>query len=160
MTNEAFEKSQLFLAAWKEAGHMGEQAMTAVAFALRNRQRAGWENSSWSQIIQFSNRLRYNTEPPNPGWPDLRDPVVHRFLARIDGIYDGSTPDTLTSTTQMITLVQPGIDTSALGHTGVLIGKYWCMLDQITNERFLEVIVRNPRAHPKTSTVGGLTFFA
>jgi len=146
MTNEAFEKSQLFLTAWREAGHLGEQAMIAVSFALRNRQRAGWENGSWIQIIQHANRFRYNNEAPNPGLPDLRDPIVHRFLARIDGIYDGSTPDNFTSS------IHPS--------EGPRTGKYWARLDQITNDKFLKVIVRNPDAHPKTSTVGGLTFFS
>ena len=146
MTNEGFEKSMLFLQCWREAGHMGEQAMTAVAFALRNRQRASWENSSWLQIIQHIGRLRYNSDVPNIGFPDLRDPIVHRFLARIDSIYDGSAPDNFTSS------IHPS--------EGPRTGKYWARLDQITNDKFLKVIVRNPDAHPKTSTVGGLTFFS
>ena len=146
MTREAFEKSQLFLQSWREAGHLGEQAMTAIAFALRNRQRAGWENGSWMQIIQHCNRLRYNKVEPNTGLPDLRDPIIHRFLARIDGIYDGSTPDTFASA------IHPT--------EGPRTGKYWCELDKITDEKFLLVVVRNPGAHPRTSTVGGLTFFA
>ena len=146
MTREAFEKSQLFLQAWREAGHLGEHAMTAVAFALRNRQRAGWENGSWTQVIQHINRLRYNSVEPNSGLPDLRDPIIHRFLARIDGIYDGSTPDTFTSA------IHPT--------EGPRTGKYWCELDKITNERFLLAVVRNHGAHPKTSTVGSLTFFS
>ena len=146
MTNESFEKALLFLTCWREAGHLGEPAMTAVAFALRNRQRAGFENGSWSQIIQYSNRLRYNDAAPNPGFPDLRNPVVHRFLARIDSIYDGSAPDTFTSS------IHPT--------EGPRAGKWWCALDGITNEKFLSVIVRNPVSHPKTSTVGSMTFFA
>ena len=146
MTSEMFEKSQLFLAAWREAGHLGEQSMSAVAFAIRNRQRAGFENGSWLQVIQYINRIRYNNAEPNLGLPDLRDPIIHRFLARIDGIWDGSTPDTFTSS------IHPA--------EGPRSGKYWCELDKITNERFLLAIVRNPSAHPKTSTVGSLTFFA
>lgn len=146
MTREMFEKAQLFLVAWGEAGHLGEQCMTAVAFALRNRQRAGFENGSWLQIIQNVNRIRYNSESPNQGLPDLRDPVIHRFLARIDGIYDGSTPDTFTSS------IHP--------QEGPRTGKYWANLAEITNERFLLAVVRNPSAHPKTSTVGSLTFFS
>ena len=146
MTHEGLEKSLLFLQAWKEAGHLGDQAMTAVALALRNRQRAGWENGSCVQIIQHANRLRYNSVEPNPGLPDLRDPIIHRFLARIDGIYDGSTPDTFTSA------IHPT--------EGPRTGKYWANLAEITNERFLLAVVRNPSAHPKTSTVGSLTFFS
>jgi hypothetical protein len=146
MTRQGLEKSLLFLQAWREAGHFGEQGMNAVAFALRNRQRAGWENGSWMQIIENCNRLRYNDAEPNTGYPDLRDPTISRFLARIDGIYDGSTPDTITSCTHPI--------------DGVRTGKYWCELDKVTNEKFLLVIVRNPTAHPKTSTVTGLTFFS
>lgn len=146
MVREGFEKSQLFLQSWREAGHLGEQAMMAVAFALRNRQRAGWDGGIWLKIIENANRMRYNNIPPNEGFPDLRDPIIHKFLARIDGIYDGSMPDTYTSCTHPI--------------EGVRVGKYWADLAEITNERFLELIVRSPESHPKTSTVGTLTFFS
>ena len=147
MNRESFEKSQLFLQAWREAGHLGEQCMTAIAFALRNRQRAGWEGGMWLKIIENADRIRYNTQAPNTGFPDLRDPGIYRFLARIDGIYDGSTPDTFTSCTQKFS-------------DKVFIGKYWADLSAITNEKFLQTVVRSPLAHPKTSTVGTLTFFA
>ena len=146
MTREGLEKSQLFLQAWREAGHLGEQCMTAIAFALRNRQRAGWEGGMWLKIIENANRIRYNTHTPNDGYPDLRDPGIHRFLARIDSIYDGSAPDTFTSS------IHPT--------EGPRTGKYWAELDNITNEKFLQSVVRSPLAHPKTSTVGTLTFFA
>lgn len=146
MTREGFEKAQLFLQSWREAGHLGEQAMTAVAFALRNRQRAGWDGGMWLRIIENASRMRYNESEPNQGWPDLRDPIIHRFLARIDGIYDGSTPDVYVSCTHPT--------------EGVRTGKYWADLGEITNQKFLELIVRSPESHPKTSTVGTLTFFA
>jgi hypothetical protein len=146
MTTTNIEKAWLFVQAWKEAGHLGEQAMLAIAFALRNRQRAGWEGGSWAQIIQYCNRIRYNEVPPNNGYPDLRDPVIRRVLAKIDSVYDGSAPDTFTSVTH------PTL--------GVLTGKYWAILKDITNVDFLEKIVRSPESHPKTSQVGDLTFFA
>jgi hypothetical protein len=147
MTRQTLEKAELFLQAWKEAGQYGEQAMLAVAFALRNRQRAGWEGGDWLRVIQNCGRLRYNKGPANDvGFPDLRNPVVYRFLTRVDAIYGGSAPDTYTSCTHPI--------------EGVRTGKYWAELDKITDEKFLLSVVRCPGAHPKTSQVGGLTFFA
>jgi hypothetical protein len=159
MTKQNYEKAMLFLQAWREAGHLGEQCMTAIAFALRNRQRSGWEGGQWDQIIQNCNRIRYNDRPPNEGFPDLRNPVLHRFLARIDGIYDGSSPDMLTSCAQFIKVPTATGNNAGLP-SGVLTGKYWAELDKVTNKEFLERIIRAVADHPKTSTVGGLTFFA
>ena len=159
MTNQSLEKAMLFLAAWREAGQWGEQAMMAVAFALRNRQRNSWEGGSWINIIKNYNRLRYNDFVPSQDFPELRDPVIHRFMTKIDSIYDGSAIDNLTSTQQFVIAVQPGAEATGL-HTGVLTGKYWAILSEITNEKFLSAIVRNPENHPKTSQVGPITFFA
>jgi len=146
MTREGVEKAMLFLQSWREAGHLGEQCMSAVAFALRNRQRASWEGGNWMKIVENANRIRYNNTAPNQGYPDMRDPIINRFLSRIDGIYDGSTPDIYTTTTHPT--------------EGPRTGKYWANLGDITDKRFLELIVRCPRSHPKTSTVGTLTFFS
>jgi len=158
MNNETFEKAQLFMRVWQEAAHLGEQAMMAVAFALRNRQRAGWEGGFWLKVIEHADRLRYNDAPLNLDWPDLRDPIVHRVLARIDGVYDGSASDNLTSVTAPMPIERyawQGGDSAQ-----VRTGKYWAELSGITNKEFLERIVRDPASHPKTSTVGSLTFFA
>lgn len=146
MTRQMLEKGLLFMQCWKESSHLGEQAMLAVAFALRNRHRAGWEGGDWLRIIQNCNRIRYNELPPNTGMPDLRDPTIYRVLTKIDTTYDGSAADTFTSS------IHPT--------NGPRTGKYWAELDKITDKAFLEKIVRNPTAHPKTSTVGSLTFFA
>jgi hypothetical protein len=146
MVTQQIEKAWLFVQAFREAGHLGEQAMLAVAFALRNRQRAGWEGGNWALVVKHCNRIRYNTVPPNDEYPDLRDPIVRRVMTKIDSIYDGSAPDTFVS------CVHPT--------EGARTGKYWAILHQITNPEFLERIVRSPNEHPKTSTVGDLTFFA
>ena len=146
MVTQQIEKVWLFVQAVREAGHLGEQAMLAVAFALRNRQRAGWEGGNWSLVIKHCNRIRYNDAPPNDEYPDLRDPIIRRVMTKIDGIYDGSMPDVLVSCVHPL--------------EGARTGKYWCQLHKITNQDFLEKIVRATKDHPKTSTVGDLTFFA
>ena len=158
MTIENFEKSLLFLYIWREASHFGEQAMLAIAYALRNRQRAGWEGGSWTRVIEHADRLRYNAVAPNTGYPDPRDPIVRRVLARIDTIYDGSAPDTLTSCPNNM---RRKIDIAVgLAPDAMKTGKYWCELDKTTNQEFLEKIVRDFTHHPKTSTVAGLAFFS
>jgi len=146
MVTQQVEKAWLFVQTFREAGHLGEQAMLAVAFAFRNRQRAGWEGGNWAGVIKHCNRIRYNNAPPNDEYPDLRDPAIRRVLGRIDSIYDGTAAD------NMVSSVHPT--------EGARTGKYWAVLHKITNSEFLERIVRSPNEHPKTSQVGDLTFFA
>ena len=159
MTKVNYEKALLFMQCCREASHLGEQAMLAVAFCLRNRQRNGFEGGDWLQIIQYCNRLRYNDAPPNNEFPDLRNPIIHRFLAKIDSVFDGSMPDVLTSCTQFATALTAQGNAAGLT-SGVATGKWYCELDKITNPEFLARIVRAPHDHPRTSTVGGLTIFA
>lgn len=155
MVAESLEKAALFLFAWREAGHLGENAMMGVAFCVFNRVRAYWDNGDWLKVIEHANQQSYTLKPQRLDYPDLRDPIVRRFLARIDSIYDGTTPDTYASVLPM-----DGSSPDGLKWGDIRRGKYWATTDGIDNPWFLEKIRRDPSNHPRTSTGTGFDFFA
>lgn len=133
------EQSLLALFCWREAGEYGGiDCMMAVAMALKNRQREGWHYGEWLRIIQDAENgvMAYRPEQTKRNqMPDLRDPVLIKFLARIPAIYDGTTPDDYTDG-----------------------GVFWANLGDVQSPYFLEKIIRG-KDYAKCATVGPLNFF-
>lgn len=139
MTATQIEQGQLALFCWREASdYGGTDCMMAVAMALKNRQREGWHYGEWLRIIQDAENgvMAYRKEQARHGqFPDLRDPIFNKFLARIPAIYDGTTPDDFTDG-----------------------GLYWANLTDVQSKEFLEKIIRG-KDYAKCATVSPLNFF-
>src|SRR5271157_4899587 len=93
MTGEEFIKGLLCLVAEREREN-GVNGTLGIMFMIRNRVNAGWCGGDWGKVI----------EATAPGltvhYPDVRDPSFQRVLQEVDGIYDGTTADTLTNGAQ------------------------------------------------------------
>lgn len=135
MTNESFIKAQLAALAHREAAHLGGiDNMLAVAFVIRNRQRAGWRGGNWLELIQHAHEAAGTIYPPSV--PDLRDIHFKLVLQQVDDIYSGLAVDKYTE--------------------GAL---YYAELNRIDNAEFLEQIVRDAEHHPRVATVASVSFF-
>lgn len=135
LRSEHFVKSQLALAAWREAHHYGgSNPMIMVACGLANRVRAGW--GSWLQVIdQIPVFSAVNLDEQPTGQPDLMDPNVVHLLQAIDGIYDGNAQDL------------------AAG------GLYFCDLGKVTRLWFRENIMQKPHEHPRAAVSVAFQFY-
>jgi len=90
MTGEEFIKGLLCLVAEKERAN-GVNGMLGFMFMIRNRVNAGWYGGDWGKVIEdAAPDLTFH-------YPDVRDPSFQRVLQEVDGIYDGTTADTLTN---------------------------------------------------------------
>jgi hypothetical protein len=98
MTGEEITKSLALVAAWKHEHHNGVNGMLAVLLVLRNRVNEGWFNGDWMQNI--GSLLRHTWDSPTiegeSDLPDVREPNFIKLIQYIDGIFDGTQPDSLT----------------------------------------------------------------
>lgn len=135
MTPELFIKAQLASMAHREAYHLGGiNNMLAVAFVLRNRQRASWHGGNWMSVIQLADSHSAVINPQTA--IDLRDSNFKTFLQQIDDVYSGLAPDRMTE--------------------GAL---FYCELHRVESGWFRDNIVRDPENHPRCANVGQMTFF-
>lgn len=152
MRNDDFLKSFLALRAWQDGYEEGLNGMMAVAFAIRDRVRAGMYGGNWVQVLSHHSEWSAKLERPSDDLPDPNNYAVRGLLQSIDGIFNGSTPNTITMAqdpaTNFISLApapQPPL--------------YYGRLDKITNPWFLETICRDHDKHKRVASVGMLTFF-
>lgn len=140
MRSEDFIKSQIALLAWREGHRHGLNNMLAIAYMLRNRQRAGW--GDWLTVIKNYDLYRGTKVEPTLDleYPDLGDRDFLQLLRAVDDIYSGVAVDNLTTNHEN----QPGL--------------YCGELHNVTRDWFLEKIVRSPE-HKPTTVVNGVTFF-
>lgn len=141
----------LLLKCWQEAREEGNNGMMAVAFAIRNRVRAGWYGGNWIEVLSNLDKSSSRLEPPTTMIPDTRPFHIMQFMQIIDNIFSGAQEDNIT--------IMQGGEAKALGFK-VPVAMYWARLDQITNPWFLENIVRKPEQHPRIAQVGQTFFFA
>jgi hypothetical protein len=149
-----FVCSILALKCWQEAHEEGLNGMMAVAFALRNRARAGWYGGNWIDILsnmEKSSARDYKIDPPSNLIPDTRPWGMMQFLQIIDNIFSGAQEDNIT--------IKTDGEACTMG-LNVPVALYWARLDQISNPWFLENIVRNPERHQRIAQVGQLFFFS
>jgi hypothetical protein len=145
MIGEDFEKAIVALECWREMRSDGVNGMLSVAFVLRNRAKAGWFHGSiYDNAIaknQFSsmtvkgdpNTVRF---PDDPVHPDTREPQFQAFLQLIDGVFDDSKLDYITS--------------------GAL---YYAVVSDSTSVWFVTNILSDPINHPRVAQMGQTTFF-
>ena len=140
MRSDEFVQGQLALLAWREGHKGGLNLMLAIAFMLRNRQKAGW--GDWLSIIKNYALYRATAVEPtlDVEFPDVRDRDFLTLLQAIDGICSGAAVDYLTTNQEK---------------QGAL---YCGELHNVTRDWFLEKIVRCPD-HKRTTEIAGTTFF-
>lgn len=133
MTPENFIKAQIAAFAHREAAHHGGiDNMLAVAFVIRNRQRAAWQGGNWMSILHHAPTVSGTIYQPSA--PDLRELNFRMLLAKVDDIYSGMELDKMTE--------------------GAL---FYCELNKAENW-FRDTIVQNPN-HSRVATVGNVSFF-
>lgn len=140
-----FIKSMACLTAWREENINKLNGMTAVLFALRNRfdaAPAGGFKKDWLANIashgQFSS-MTILGDGQTVHYPDPRDPEFIQLLQVVDGIYDGTTVDKLTS--------------GALFYSDMTSPSY------TKGGWFDRNIAGNPEVHPRVAQVGSTTYF-
>jgi hypothetical protein len=141
MTAEAFTRAQIALAAWRNAPTKDLQTLKLMGLIFRNRVRAGWMGGDWLRVIAADPIYSaYLPEAPGeaaPEFPDLADPSFSRFLWEADKIYEGTAEDKITGG-----------------------GLWWCELNKVNREWFLENICRRPEQHPRVAQSASITLFA
>lgn len=135
MTNENFIKAQLAALAHREGHeHGGTNNMLAVAFVMRNRQRAGWRGGEWLGIIHTAEEVASRISEVSA--PDLRDINFRILLQQIDDVYSGMAADKITE--------------------GAL---YYAELNRIESTWFRKHILDDLEHHPRVANVGNVVFF-
>lgn len=152
MKDTTFITSILALKCWQEAHEEGLSGMMAVAFAIRNRIRAGWYNGNWIEVLAHMQDVSAKLEPPTINLPDTRTFSFMQFMQIIDGIFAGATDDNVT--------IKADGDWKKVLSAPAPVALYWARLDQITNPWFLEKIARNPEQHARIAQVGQTFFFS
>lgn len=140
----------ILLKSWQEAHEEGLNGMCAVAFAIRNRVRAGWFGGNWIEVLSNLDKSSSKLELPITAIPDTRPYAMMQFMQIVDNIFSGSQEDNIT--------IKQGGDVQSMG-LKVPVALYWARLDQVTNPFFLENIIRKPEQHPRIAQCGQLFFF-
>lgn len=133
MRHDDYVKAQLLEAAWlrgKEYG--GVDATLLIMNVLGNRVRNGW--GSWLFVLERIPAFSAVLEQPT-GTPDLWEPAFVQLVHLVDGVFDGTSPDTA---------------------KGAL---YWADLRHIDNPWFKEKILSNATEHPRIGDMNTLTLF-
>jgi hypothetical protein len=146
MQGADFLKALLALRAYRDAGDQGLNGMLAVCFVYRNRMQAGWWGGQWKEILEHHAEASAYTNPETNGIPDPRVYSFQCLLQEIDGIFNGTRVDDISSPPNSILANPPK-------------PLYFAKLDKIDREWFLTNISRNPE-HKRMSQVGGLTLFS
>jgi hypothetical protein len=143
---QEFVKALLALRAYRDAAPEGLNGMMAVCFVYRNRVEAGWWGGSWIEVLKHHTDVSFLTHNDETDIPDPRNYAFQCLLQEVDGIFNGTREDDISTPKTSILAVK-------------LKPFYFAKLDQISNPWFLENIARNPE-HKRMSQVGGLTLFS
>ena len=141
MTFESYVKSRLMDFVIEEAySSGGVETMLAVAQALANRVKAGWQGGDWLRVIDSAPDYRGTVQPKNYTPLDPRDGNFRELMRRVDDVYHGTADDT-----------------NVNNESGKSL--YYAELHNINREWFSEHILQDPDSHPRLAVVGQLTFF-
>jgi len=142
MEIDSYVKALAALTAWREENSNGVNGMMGVLFVIRNRAKANWHFGDWEAIITAQNQFDSMTrvgDGQTVHYPDPRDSNFNKILNYIDGIYDGSTADTLTQgALYYADLTSPGFN-----KTG------W----------FAKTILANPNRFPCVAKIGSTSYY-
>lgn len=152
MRSDDFIKAHLALRAWQDGYSEGLNGMLAVAYAIRDRVRAGLYAGNWTQVLSHHREWSCKLEPPADTLPDPNNFAFRTFLQTIDGVFNGSAENN-------ITVAQDPISRYMSLATPPSPPLYYGRLDEVTNPWFLEEICRKPDTHKRVASVGMLTFF-
>lgn len=98
MTGATFLHSMAVQLAWQSGQGHGTNGMLAILFCLRNRVAAGHDGGDLGKIVQ---REHYILEVKDPESsfevPDIREPSFSQLLGYVEGVFDNSVVDRLTS---------------------------------------------------------------
>jgi Cell Wall Hydrolase len=128
------------LVAWREERGNGLNGCLGVLFVIKNRAKAGWEFGDIFKIITQKNQfdsMVLKGDPNTVEYPSPDDPVFSKLVQYVDGVFDGSTQDTLTQ--GALYYCDPG--------PGVTPGGW-----------FQRNIIDNP-AHPRVAQIGTTLYF-
>lgn len=130
--------------------------MKAVCYAIRNRQRAGWFNSSWHDILAHHQDWAATDKIYTLDLPDPRNYAFGLLLQEIDGIFSGSRDDDVTQGSTRI----GGMRVRVSGESDKPVALYYGRLNDDLRPWFLENISRATDSHRLIATVGTLSFFS
>jgi hypothetical protein len=150
LKTQDYIKALYSLRCYQDGYSEGIHGMLAVAFAIRNRVRAGFYNGDWIKVLSHHKDWSATLEPYTEDFPDPRNHAFMMLLQEIDYIFAGDKEDDIT---------RPKSETAkalAVDPPPVL---YYAKLNEITNPKFLADICRRPDLHERIATVGALTFF-
>lgn len=97
MTSAQFLHSLAAQLAWQDGQEHGVNGMLAILFCLRNRVAAGHENGDLGRIVQAQHVWRYATHQNFVDVPDTREPAFSQLLGYVEGVFDNSIVDRLTT---------------------------------------------------------------
>ena len=85
--------------AWTEGKASGINGILAVMFCLRNRVAANWEEGDLGRVIQGQHFMTLAKKIGQwiPEIPDIREPIFQQAMTYVEGIFDNTTKDNLTS---------------------------------------------------------------
>lgn len=154
MTGQDFLTAELARISWLEGGTEGISGAKAVCFSIRNRIRAGFYGGDWSQVLSNHKNWSATLEPLPATIPDPRDSAFRTFLQDVTNIFTGMSEDNITiAQDSMANYLKIG-NLSAAPPPAL----YFCRLNEITSDHFLNEIVRKPEVHKRIATVGTLVF--
>lgn len=133
--------------------------MLACAFAIRDRVRAGFYGGNWSDVLSRHDEWSSTLPNQDKSLPDPNNYAVRNMLQQIDGIFNGSQPNTITLAQDPISNYVTFTDSQRSLSPATNPPLYYGRLDQVTNPWFLEEICRKPEIHRRAAQVGMLVFF-
>ncbi len=128
MSPDEFLKGQATLLAWRDGQEYGTNACIGILFVIRNQ--AKKMDGDWLSAVSYLTLLNN----PRSDFPDVRDPSFVQILHAIDGVYDGSLTDRLTS------------DANLYADLNKPMGSY-------------KTGLFSSPSHVRVATIGGLEFF-
>lgn len=136
-----YEKARLVDLLWCESHNDAKNGMKAVAFVVRNRVNAGW--GSWLDVMDKHEQWRGNAKPsPNL---DYTQYLFRELLWLVDGVFDGSEKDEMTS--------------CVIGDKPVKALWYY-RVDEPVSDFFKEKILADKTNHRMVGVVGGIWLFS
>lgn len=164
MDTRSFVVAELSLFAWREGNRLApgsRDAQLAIAFVISNRQKAGWDDGDWLKILSrvAVHSASEAADMVRLDYPDVWEPNWRWLSSQVDGIYDGTLHDDLTST--------PGTQFQAVNaatHSRQPVNQskpsfFYANLNFPIRPWFLEKIIRNSAEHPRTVEIPPIVFF-